>query len=182
MGETAFWRRLDTPGHDAATLERIGTGWLLSGTAVFRHDAGPASVNYAVNLTSDWITRRGTVRGFLAGTPFDHVIERHTDGWTINGARIDGLTDVVDLDCGFTPATNLSLLRRVAPTVGQAFDATVAWFDLDDPTLTELPQHYERRDPLSYWYRSPAGPYEATLAFAPSGFVRVYPGLWEMEA
>ncbi|MBV9748520.1 MAG: putative glycolipid-binding domain-containing protein, partial [Acetobacteraceae bacterium] len=62
MSESAIWRRLDAPGHDAALLTRNDTGWSLRGTAVFKHHAGPACINYAVEIDASWRTRRGAVR------------------------------------------------------------------------------------------------------------------------
>lgn len=177
----ALWRRLDMPGHDAALLVPNGAGWTLRGAAVFTHEAGPACIAYTVDLDCAWKAQRGAVRGFIAQRQFDHVIERRPAGWHVDGARIEGLDHLADLDFGFTPATNLPHLRRLALPVGAAADLPVAWFDLDGAPLSELPQRYERRSDLSYWYRSPTTGYEALLELAPDGFVKVYPRLWTME-
>lgn len=178
--ELAFWECLYTPGHDAACMTRHGEdGWLLHGTAVFRHPAGPARIDYAVDIDAAWRSRRGTVRGYLAGRRLDHRIERRDDGWYLDG-RPQGLSTLPDLDFGFTPATNLQQLRRAALQPGQAIDMAVAWFDLGATNLTALPQHYERLDAARYRYVSPDTPYEAVLELAPNGFARLYPGLWRM--
>lgn len=181
MTDCAFWECLYTAGHDAACLTRRDSdGWLLHGTAVFRHEAGPARVNYAVEIDSAWQSRRGTVQGFLVDRRLDHVIERRPEGWRLDGRLIAGLGGLLDLDYGFTPATNLQQLRRVALRPGQAIDMTVVWFDLGAESLIELPQHYECLDAGRYHYVSPAGPYEAVLELAPSGFTKHYPELWRM--
>ncbi|MBA3449437.1 MAG: putative glycolipid-binding domain-containing protein [Pseudaminobacter sp.] len=181
MSEFAIWRRLDTPGHDAALLTQSDAGWLLQGTAVFKHQAGPACIHYSVDLDSSWRTKRGQVQGFLADRKLDHLINRESDGWYLNGALIDGLEHLWDLDYGFTPATNLQQLRRLAPVPGQVIDLPVAWFDIDVATLTELPQRYERRDETTYWYVAPSVPYEGLLELSLNGFARSYPQLWKME-
>lgn len=182
MAAYALWRRLDVPGHDAALLRASATGWQLRGTAVFRHQAGPACVDYAVDLDSSWRTLRGEMRGFLADRTFEHIIRRAPEGWYLDDRLVEGLAHLDDLDYGFTPATNLQQLRRTAPGNKQAIELPVAWFDLDAVTLIELPQHYERHSETSYWYRAPSVPYEALLELSPSGFVKSYPDLWEMEA
>jgi hypothetical protein len=46
----AFWRGLDTPGHEACRLEQYALGWRLQGTAVFWHKAGPASFNHSAGV------------------------------------------------------------------------------------------------------------------------------------
>ncbi len=180
MSELAFWECLYTAGHDAAVLEPAGVGWLLHGTAVFRHDDGPAQVSYAVEIDADWRSRRGHVQGWLGGQRFDHVIERRDDGWHLDGRHQQGLAHLVDLDFGFTPATNLQQLRRVALWPGQAADIPVAWFDLQETRLVELPQHYACLDATSYRYATPQGPYQAVLEIAPNGFCSLYPELWRM--
>lgn len=178
----ALWRRLDVPGHDAARLARANEGWRLRGTAVFKHPNGPASVNYSVVVDAQWRTVRGSVRGFAGDHLVDHSIDRDVDGWRLDGVRVPGLGHVADLDYGFTPATNLLQLRRVAVDVGTSVDLPVAWFDIDAGVLTELTQRYERRTESTYWYVAPSVPYEGLLELSPNGFVSTYPRLWKMES
>jgi hypothetical protein len=179
--ESALWRRLDTPGHDAAWLMGSGEGWWLRGTAVFRHDGAPACLAYEVACDRAWVTRRGAVRGRIGDDPVEYVVVR-TDGgvWTLNEAPIAGLDDLVDLDFGFTPATNLQQLRRVRLAVGQSAEVPVAWLDTTGD-LVRLPQRYERRTETTYWYEAPSVGYAAALVIGLDGFVRSYPSLWEAE-
>jgi hypothetical protein len=181
MSAFALWRRLDMPGHDAALLTRSDSGWSLHGTAIFKHQDGPACINYLVDVDASWRTRRGRVQGFLAGRSLDHLISRQSDGWRLNGALVRGLEHLWDIDYGFTPATNLLQLRRIAISPGQAADVPVAWFDLDSATLTELPQRYERLSETTYRYQAPTVPYQGMLELSQNGFVKTYPQLWEME-
>jgi hypothetical protein len=62
-----------------------------------------------------------------------------------------------------------------------AAEFSVAWFDLTEDKLVPLLQRYRRVDARHYAYESPQGPYSATLKMSGSGFVAVYPDLWEME-
>jgi hypothetical protein len=183
---SAFWRRLDTPGTDVARLFQTPTGWLLSGTAVFLHEAtrSPSSLDYAIELGRDWTTIRGTIAGFVGGSTVEQTIVRDASGWSVNGERVrdPALEGVEDLDLGFTPATNFAQVKRIHLGVGQAADFSVAWWDVGEPTLVALPQHYERRNEWRYWYMSPDSSYEAELEFSPSGFVRHYPRLWMLES
>jgi uncharacterized protein len=181
LGDFALWRRLDTPGHDAALLSRTESGWSLRGTAVFQHEDGPACLRYDIALDRDWTTRRGVVEGFLSDQEVNVLVERHRDGWIFNGALVPGLGHLVDLDLGFTPSTNLQQLRRTGIEIGQAMDLPVAWLDAGAQTLVELPQRYERRGSSTYWYTAPTIPYEAMLEIASNGFVSIYPDLWQAE-
>jgi uncharacterized protein len=181
VSEFAAWRRLDRPGCDAAQLREHKGGWLLRGAAAFDHELGPATVAYQVEVDARWQTNRGIITGFLAESAVQHEILRNQDGWRLNGVLVEGLKHLVDLDYGFTPATNVLQLSRVRLPHGGKADVPVAWFDLDSASLIELPQTYERRGAASYWYEAPTVPYEALLEIAPNGFVRSYPGLWRLE-
>ena len=176
----ALWRRLDTAGHDAARLSRTTQGWVLQGTAAFRDESGPAGIRYEVVLDGGWATLRGRVQGFIAGQEFDDVITRAGGVWTFNGQKVPGLEHLVDLDFGFTPATNLQQLRRVPIAIGQAADIPVAWVDAGGRTLVEMRQRYERIAERTYRYRSSTTGYHGVLELAPNGFAARYPTLWEI--
>jgi uncharacterized protein len=182
LSEFAAWVRLDRPGRDAALLRPNGDGWLLQGAAAFDHDRGPASVAYQVEVDARRVTKRGIISGFLGDRTIAHEIRRDNVGWRLNGVAVKGLGHLADLDFGFTPATNVLQLSRIALKLGQGAEVPVVWFDLDSTSLTELPQRYERRSEASYWYEAPTVPYRALLEIAPNGFVQSYPGLWRLVA
>jgi len=177
-----LWRRLDTPGHDGCRLEQSGAGWLLEGTAVFRENGSPAWLTYYILYDPTWRTTLGKVQGWLGGRSVDFRITRTGGGvWTLNGTVIPGFEAYVDLDLGFTPATNLTQLRRVALAEGQAADIPVAWLDVASGMMSVLPQRYERRSEDNYWYEAPSVSYQGLLEVCSNGFIRRYPGLWEAE-
>jgi uncharacterized protein len=181
MAATILWRRLDTPGHDACRLEEGDAGWRLEGTAVFREGGAPALLKYWLACDRAWHTRGGRVHGWLGEQSVDLTIARTAEGvWTLNGVIVPGLERYVDLDLGFTPATNLPQLRRLALTKGQSAEAPVAWLDVPSGTLSVLPQRYERRSQTIYWYEAPSVGYADLLEVGPTGFIHSYPGLWEV--
>ena len=176
----ALWRRLDTPGCDAAFLFESRNGYQLRGSAIFKADPGPARLTYCVELDRGWRAQAGRVTGEIRETSVLHHMAYSQAGWSLNGTPVAGLAHLRDLDFGFTPATNMPALRRAALVVGQSADLPAAWFDLDPPRLVELPQHYRRQSQTRYDYQSPTTGYRAVLDLATSGFVQNYPGLWEM--
>jgi hypothetical protein len=179
---TATWRRLDAPGHDACRLIEDTSGWRLEGTAVFLHRGAAACLSYVVTGGKDWRTRRGSVRGFIGATSIDVTVVRSARGaWTFNGVPAGGLDDCEHLDLSFTPATNLPQVRQLTLNASRSADVPVAWLDLPCKTLRRLPQRYTRRSRGSYWYEAPTQGYAAELTLSPSGFVRRYPRLWELE-
>ena len=176
----AIWRRFESPGHDAARLTRAGNGWILEGSAVFVHDAAAAAVNYSVTCDEEWRSRKGRITGWAGATRIAFAIERQDDLWLLDGHAVAGLEHCVDLDFGFTPATNFFQLKRIALQPGERATFDVAWFDLGERTLRPLEQRYERRSANTYWYESPSFGYTAELVIAPSGFVQTYPDLFEL--
>ena len=176
----AFWRRLDQPGHDAARLSRTPSGWTLEGCAAF-HEHGPTGLRYRLQLAPDFATVSATIEGQRSGDPFAHEFRRSGDEWELDGAPVPGLGHLVHLDFGFSPATNLQQLRHARLAVGEEAAIPAAWFDIGEATLVRLPQRYRRIAEDRYWYSSPESDYEAVLEMAENGFVRLYPGLWEME-
>jgi len=182
IGPTILWRRLDAPGRDACRLVELGDAWRIDGAAVFRHETGPTALVYEVECDSDWRMREGSVKGWAGSCHVDIRITRCANGvWTLNGQVVPGIEECVDLDLGFTPATNLLQLRRIALPIGQSADVPVAWLDAPFGSLEVLRQRYERRTAEGYWYTAPRFDYAAMLQVSPSGFVQLYPGLWEAE-
>jgi hypothetical protein len=179
---TALWRRIDTPGHDAAHVGRTADGWRLEGTAVFAHELGPARLLYWVDCAPDWRTRSGGVTGWVGDQRWDVTVSRGETGqWRLDGKAVDGLEQCLDIDFGFTPATNYLQLNRNGLDIGGTAEFPVAWLDVPDGSLISLPQRYEKRSATTYWYESPQGPYSALLELSDSGFVRTYPGLWVLQ-
>jgi uncharacterized protein len=180
---TALWRRLDGPGHDACRLVTDGDGARIEGTAALAIDGFSAALRYAVACDSSWRARRGEVYGWIGDRPIELVIAPVTGGgWSLNGVEVEAVRGCLDLDFGFTPATNLFQLRRLALAPGQAADDRVAWLDVSPGTLDLLVQRYERRSETTYWYEAKRFGYAALLEIDRSGFVRRYPGLWEAES
>jgi hypothetical protein len=177
-----LWRRLDVPGHDACRLLASGAGWKLEGTATFREYGAVARLDYSLMCDRSWHAQRGHVSGWFGERVIELVVTRSEGGaWAVNGVAVPGLERYVDLDFGFTPATNLPQLRRIDLTEGEAADVPVAWLDVSSTALTVLAQRYERRSEQTYWYQSPSAGYEGLLEVDSAGFIRRYPDLWEAE-
>jgi hypothetical protein len=177
--ETAVWRRLDKPGHDACRLTKIGDGWDLSGTAIFASRSIPTCLHYTIICDERWQTLEGRVSGWSGPHAVTTLFTRTASGsWAINDRASGSLADCVDLDFGFTPATNLLQIKRLALRIGERADVPVAWFDIGGG-LHRLPQTYERLSSDRYRYEAPSVGYVAELEVNATGFVRTYPRLWQ---
>ena len=140
-------------------------------------------LSYDVVCDGAWRTCSARVRRWIGDRFVELSADRADDGaWKLNGKRApQEIGRCCDLDLGFTPATNVIPVRRLALTVGQEAEATAARLDPSDWTLENLLQRYRRESEQEYWYEAPAFGYAATLSVTQSGMLRRYPGLWELE-
>jgi uncharacterized protein len=177
---SAIWRRLDLPGHDAVLLTHEAEGSTLEGQATFHHPQGPSALRYRSTLAQDWSTIDACFTGFIGVRRIEHRIRRTPAGWSLDGVD-QGMSDIVDLDLAFTPATNLAQLQRVGLAIGETATFDVAWLEAGAAALVRLPQRYRRLSSSEYDYASPKHAYHATLQVSSDGFVASYPGLWTRE-
>jgi hypothetical protein len=180
-----LWRRLDLPGHDAASLRLSATGATLSGTAVFREGA-PTVLAYSVLCDPLWQPGEAQVQGWRGGEIIDlHLRRRPGNTWTLNDMPCPAVAGCVDLDLSFTPATNLLALRRLALAPGQAAELRSAWLEWPEVRLSLLVQRYACHSSTEYGYEAelPGGElFRSVLRVQPHGWVLDYPGLWQAEA
>jgi uncharacterized protein len=179
-----LWRRLDVPGHDAASLQMDEEGAVLSGMAAF-HERAPTALAYVVQVDREWKTTEGHVWGWRGLDAIDLRLHRDNDGtWTLNDELSPEVQGCMDLDLSFTPATNLLPLRRLALRIGQSAEVRSAWLEWPEVRLTPLVQRYARRSDTEYDYESdlPGGElFRSTLRVQPEGWVLDYGGLWRVE-
>jgi len=176
-----FWRKLNFLGHDACRLFELADGWRLSGAAVFMESKRVCQLEYDVVADGAFRTRSASVAGFVGRKAIDLRIRRGAHArWQVNGRSFPGITGCLDVDLGFTPATNLLALRRLALKVGQHAAAPAVYVAFPRMELTVLPQHYKRISRTEYWYEAPSVGYRGTLRVSPLGAVIMYPGLFEL--
>jgi len=112
-----LWRRLDVEGHDACLLSQADGAHSLEGQAIFVQDGKPCCLAYAVICDTGWRTRSARVDGILGMRELHYAIERRAHGaWMLNGEPQRGVAGLVDVDLGFTPASNLLAIRRLPGT------------------------------------------------------------------
>jgi hypothetical protein len=178
-----FWRRRNTPGHDHCRLLRSRGGWRLSGMAVFLHGRQPCRLGYEVAADAGFRSRRAAVTGFIGKREVAEELRAAGRQWKHNGRPVAAVDGCVDIDLGFTPATNLLVLRRLALAIGDdEVGAPAAYLGFPSMRLTRLPQFYRRTTRDTYAYRSPDHGYAGTLHVTRHGAVIDYPELFVLEA
>jgi hypothetical protein len=178
------WRRLDGLGHEEAHIERSATGWRLTGNLV-AEEAGGAQLGYVIDCEPDWRTRQAIVTGSAAGSPvrFEFAADGHGH-WTLNRAPLPLAEGALDIDLGFTPATNLLPIRRLALAIGERADVRTAWLRFPGLAVEMLAQSYQRASDCVFRYAAMVDGerFEARLDTDEFGRVLCYEGLWIAEA
>lgn len=180
---TILWRRLDTAGHEVASLEDTVSGPRLCGTSIFLHDGEPCHLNYAIDCDREWRTRAATVRGRVGRRGIDFEFSVAPRGtWTMNGSPVPSVTGCIDLDLNFSPSTNRLPIRRLELAIGKSAPVSAAWLRFPSFQLERLDQTYFRNAENTYRYESHDGEFTADLTVNEHGFVTDYAGLWQAEA
>ena len=183
--ENAFicWNRLDVPGHDACRLQQVAGGWRLSGVALYQEKGELAALSYDVFHDGNWLTKTARISGWSGRRDIDLDIRRDAGGvWFCNDQQVDAVAGCLDIDLGFTPATNTNAIRRMKQAVGDAQKVMIAWIDTEDWQLKPLEQQYHLRADGIYDYGAPTQDFHSTLRVDDHGLVTDYAGLWRASA
>lgn len=177
---SADWRALDRVGEDSCRLARTSGGWLLVGHARFHDDDGFAALDYVVRCDADWHTLSADVSGTHENRTIRLVLHREAEDWTLNNEAQPQVRGARDVDFSFTPATNLMPLRRLQAGTEQDLRTRAAWLRYPACELAPLDQVYAVKGSEVIYSAKQTG-YETRLNVDESGFVTLYPGLWEGE-
>ena len=178
------WRRLDVPGHEEAHISRTDAGWLLSGEVHAEESGVDAWLRYTIKCNPAWRTLTAAVGGTVDGLPFSLVLTADGAGhWAREGIPVAELNGALDVDLGFTPATNTIPIRRLSLERGASAPVRTAWLRFPELRVEPLDQTYTREDDLRFRYDASVdgAPFTARLDTDQFGRVMRYEGLWEAE-
>ena len=179
---TAYWRALDRDGDDKCRLARVDHGWLLVGHARFRDDDGFAALDYVVRCDFEWHTLGADVAGRHGERDISLRLECNGGQWLLNDVDQPQVSGAKDVDLSFTPATNLMPLRRVMAAPTSVLKTRAAWLLYPDCDLRRLDQTYDAGCSVELVsYTASQTGYATQLCVDHSGFVTLYPGMWEGE-
>ena len=181
----ARWRRLDVSGREEATIARTPGGWRLAGKLDVEEADVAATLRYAIECDPAWRTRSAVIEGQANGSPVRFALSADGAGhWTSDGVALPHLAEALDVDLGFTPATNTLPIRRLGLAVGQSAPVRSAWLRFPELRLEPLEQTYAREAERTFRYCATVDgePFVARLDVDAFGRVVRYEGLWEMES
>jgi uncharacterized protein len=133
------WRRLDVPGREEARVEPAADGFRLTGELEVEDAGLAARLRYAIECDSEWRTRSAMVEGDMGGRPVRFALAANGAGhWTRDGMPVPALAGALDIDLGFTPATNTLPIRRLDLAVGESAPVRSAWLRFPELRLELL--------------------------------------------
>jgi hypothetical protein len=179
-----LWASRDDPGHEWCELATGPDSSRISGTAVLSAAGTPWRITYAIDLDDGGRTRRVHVAADGPRTE-PIIVELAADGlgrWTHprSGEVVVNEPDALDVDLGFSPATNALPIRRLGLAVGERREIAVCWVRFPSFEVTPGRQVYERVGERAWRYRS--GGFEADLTVDADGFVETYADWREVAA
>ncbi len=178
------WRRLDVPGREEACIEQTTKGWRLAVRLEAVEANVSAQLGYVIECQRDWRTCQAIVSGSASGDPIRFEFSADGEGhWILNGAPLPLVEGALDIDLGFTPATNLLPIRRLDLAVGCRADVRTAWVRFPELRVEALEQSYEREAAQVFRYDAwvDGERFQARLDTDEFGRVLLYEGLWEAE-
>ena len=178
------WRRTDVPGREEALVERTATGWRLSGELDVVEAELAAQLRYVIECDAEWRTRSALIEGEADSTPIRFALTADGAGhWTRDGVTLPVLSGALDVDLGFTPATNTLPIRRLRLAVGASAPVRSAWLRFPELRLEPLEQTYTREAEHVFRYHAlvDGEPFIARLDTDVFGRIVRYEGLWELE-
>jgi len=176
------WRRVDVPGREEARVERTREGWRLTGALEVEDEGVAASLRYTIDCDEHWRTRAALIEGTASGHPIRVALAADgASAWRRDGEPLPALDGALDVDLGFTPATNTLPIRRLALAVGETQPVRSAWLRFPELRLEPLEQTYTREAERVFRYRAMVDgePFMARLDTDAFGRVLRYEGLWE---
>ena len=171
MRHDVIWTSASLESSEDCVIHEQPAGVALSSSTTLPVDGALGRIDYELETDADWRTL-GTTITVSGRTESRITIERSGDGWTVDGEPRPDLDGCVDIDLGWTPATNILPLRRRPVAIGEAVTTTSAWVRFPELDVVPATQTYIRSAADRVVYRSPT--FEAELEVTRAGIVTRY--------
>lgn len=154
------WTSAALSSREDLTVTEADDGWRLAGVVTLPIDDAPGRIVYEVSTDHEWRTRSAKIN-VQARHPWTASIEVDSGRWRIDGVIRPDLDGCIDVDLGFTPATNMLPLRRLDLQIESSAAVDAAWLRFPEFCFQRSAQQYTRLDESRWLYSS--GGYQAIL-------------------
>ena len=176
-GVAAWLHREARTGFEVAGIRQVASGWAVDGCTSAVEDGEAWVVDYEIELSTDWITRRARATRRVGAVTGSVTVEGDGQGhWTVDGAPRPDLTGCLDVDLESSALTNAFPVHRLALATGQSAEAPACYVRAS-LVVERLEQSYRRIDSRRFHYRAPIFDFESHLTYDASGFALDYPGI-----
>jgi uncharacterized protein len=179
---TVLWHCAALHSADYLVVDSDASGGWLHGDAVLTREDEPCRITYEIRVSPSWWTLSASA---LVTTPEKErriYLQAGTGTWLVDGVPAAHLVGCIDVDFGWTPATNTVAIRRLGLEVGSNATITAALVRFPELEIVASPQTYHRLTHNRWRFQS--GDFEAELLVEPeSGLVLQYAeDLWRAVA
>lgn len=178
------WKGLDDPTFEHCTVIRS-----LGNILVRSKIEGPVNnvhtvVEYELQLTTSWIVYSVEVNINSNDIQQSVKLMHNKAGeWTDASLRVvHELDSCIDIDISLTPFTNTLPVKRLCFKTGESREIKVLYIDLHSFEVRAAPQRYTYQGNNHFIFESLDTGYKNEITFTPDGFVRNYPGLFELTS
>ena len=153
-------------------LSGTNDGWLMRGIVMIPIDDEPGEIRYEIRADKLWRTLGAVIH--IGDESID--ISVNDNEWWVNDVMNVDLRGCVDIDLGFTPATNTLPIKRLGLDVGESAETVSAWLRFPEMDFTAATQSYTRVSDNLWRYRT--GHTDNDLEVSADGVVCRYGDLW----
>jgi len=171
-----LWQSDRLHSSEHLTYRSSPSGHRFDGTAVLLRHGQPTTIVWSIEIDPTWRCSNAHVTVSGASDEDLRIAVDHDQHWTMNGQHLVELDACIDLDLGWTPATNTLPIRRLELNVGNTTSIEAAWLRYPDLDLVRSTQTYQRLDHTRWRYSS--GNFSADLDVTPDGIVTTYGDIW----
>lgn len=176
-----LWRSAELRSNEFCTVQFTAGAVSLESTTLLVHRDLPARIEYTIETNARSETERVGIELSAGGHRDTITLEKGDGGWVVNGLLRPDLERCIDVDLGWTPATNLLPLRRHSIEVGESMMTAAALVRYPELDVVHSDQTYTRLDGRLVRYQS--GTFEADLTVTPDGIVTKYgDSIWTADA
>ena len=168
----AVWHCKPNDSTEHFVLAGTDDGWLMRGIVMIPIDDKPSEIRYEVTADKLWRTQGAVI----------HIGDETTEisvtdnEWWVDGVLNDDLRGCIDIDLGWTPATNTLPIRRLRLDVGESAETVTAWLRFPEMEFVPASQNYTRVSDNLLRYQSGQTDYD--LEVSADGVVCRYGDLW----
>ena len=145
------WRSEELESIERFQLVETPTGHLLAGETQITRHYEPVRIRYEVEVDAGWRTTSARIRIPDLDLDLDITVDGEAK-WSVNDRHLADLDDCVDIDLGWTPATNTLPIRRSRSGIEIPFTTRAAWLQWPELWFSPANQTYVKRTDHRWTY------------------------------